>query len=290
MRKKLLLPILLLPFTLAAQTTLYNNDFSAGGGDFTLGQGNNFDTWIVNNVYNCSSTTPNQNGGNYMHIYDDLGGDYCAHAGFYGSGGGATVYATKKTGVNTVGHPVVTITFDWLCQGQTGSVLPSYGFIDYSTNGSTWVNITQPIARYNGQSSWTTQTITSAQVPAFLNQTTLFIRFGWTSSGYGLNPSFAIDNLKIVGSTGTGINEQAAISFLNVSPNPFADKATIVLNKEVNGGELIVSDICGREVKRQAIGSTTVVLEKGDLKTGVYFISITDKSGRTSEVKKVVIQ
>ncbi len=290
MKTKLLLASIALTLSATAQTTLYNNDFTAGGSDFTLGQGNNFDTWIVNNVYNCSSTTPNQNGGNYLHIYDDLGGDYCAHAGFYGSGGGATVYATKKTGVNTVGHPLVTITFDWLCVGQTGSVLPSYGFIDYSANGSTWTNITQPIARYNGQSSWTTQTITSTMVPGLLNQTTLFIRFGWTSSGYGTNPAIAIDNLKIVGSSGTGIAENTANVSLNVSPNPFSGKTTVELGREMNGGTLSIADICGREVKSLKINSRTFVLEQSELKPGIYFISVTDAEGKRSEVKKVVVQ
>lgn len=183
----------------SAQTTLYSNNFTAGSAGFSLGQANNFDTWVVNSIYNCSSTTPNNGGGNYLHIADDLGGDYCAHAGFYGFGGSGTCFATMTTGVSTLGVNQINISFDWLCLGST-SFIPSYGTLEFSVNGgSTWTPITNPINRYSGQSTWTSVNISSANYPTMTNQADLRLRFGWVSSGSGQNPAFAIDNILITG-------------------------------------------------------------------------------------------
>lgn len=203
--KKLLLAIAFLFISLSTfSQTLYTNDFTAGSAGWSLGMGGNFDTWIVNNVYNCSDITPNQGGGNYMHIYDDLFGEMCAFSGFLGFGSAGIVYATQTSDISSMGYSNVNITFDWLCQGQTGPILPSFGFIDYSTNGgANWINITSPIAQYNGQSTWTSVSINSA---AMGNQPTLRIRFGFNNSGYGLNPAFAVDNLTITGTGGSCTN------------------------------------------------------------------------------------
>ncbi len=195
MKKIIFLFVLLCTSLSSFSQVLYTNNFSGGSAGWILGYGGNFDVWIVNNVYNCASTTPNQGGGNYMHIYDDLWYDYCAHSAFLGFGAGGTVYATQNSDISTIGYPNIAISFDWLCQGQTGPVLASYGFIDYSTNsGASWTNITSPFAQYNGQPNWTNVVINSA---AMGNQATLRIRFGFTNSGYGTNPAFAVDNVSI---------------------------------------------------------------------------------------------
>jgi|GEM_PF-5185768 len=292
MKIKLLGTLLLFSSSLFSQTTLYTNDFSAGGGDFTLGQGNNFDYWVVNKIYNCSDVTPDQGGGNYMHIYDDLFAENCAFSGFYGSGGGGTVYATKKTNVITTGYTSVTLTFDWLCKGQTGSILPSYGFFDISTDGgNSWTNVTQPLAVYSGQASWTTVTITSAQVPALLNQTALRFRYGFQNSGYGLNPAFAVDNIKVVGNTSSGINDNFNIDVAGVHPNPFSGSTTIELAQVPSHNTILtVVDLRGKEVRRMEVTNKSIVLEQGDLSPGVYFVRISDNSGNQSAVRKVVVQ
>lgn len=188
-----------------SQTIIYSNSFNNASG-WSLGAANNSDTWIVNSVYNCSTPTPNAGGGGYLHIYDDLGGEMCAYAGYYGLGGGGTCYASMTSDISTTGYSDITISFSWLCAGNT-AITPSYGQIQYSTNsGGNWTTITSPRTNYNGQSTWTTATITSSAVPALANQATLRLRFSWTSSGYGSNPAFAIDNLSITGAGGSCTN------------------------------------------------------------------------------------
>lgn len=201
----------LLAFGLQAQTVLYTTNFD-NASEWELGSANNFDTWTINNTYNCSNPTPDAGGGKYMHIYNDLDGEMCAYAAYYGIGGAGSCFASMKNPINTVGQSEVTITFDWLCKGQSGA-LPTYGKVEYSTNGgATWTQITSPRSQYNNQTSWTSASISSSQVPGLLNQSSLKLRFGWVNSAYGTNPAFAVDNLKIEGRTGSCTNVGGTIS------------------------------------------------------------------------------
>lgn len=80
----------LLAFGLQAQTVLYTTNFD-NASEWELGSANNFDTWTINNTYNCSNPTPDAGGGKYMHIYNDLDGEMCAYAAYYGIAGPAAV-------------------------------------------------------------------------------------------------------------------------------------------------------------------------------------------------------
>jgi hypothetical protein len=281
--KKLLL-CLLLPFSLQAQVTLYNNDFSGGSTGWSLGQGNNFDTWAVNSTYNCSDPTPNQGGGNYLHVTDDLNGEYCAAAVFLGLGSGGTCYATMSTGINTQGSNTDTIRFDWLCVGQSGPVLASYGTLDYSIDGgNSWINITVPQAQYNAQSTWITTTITSAQLPALLNQADFRLRFGFVNSGYGTNPAFAIDNLKITADITTGLSAAMTQQKTQTFPNPVTDQISLsgpgiqenAVIKIFNSiGQIISSDEWS--IVQQEQGKLQLNLKK--IPSGYYFVEVESPS------------
>ncbi len=188
---------------LKAQTTIYSNDFSSAAGWTLEGpHSSNFDVWLINSIYTCSSTTPNQGGGGYLHVGNDLFYDDCAYSLFAGFGSSGAVDATMNSGFSTVGHSQVTISFDWLCAGQSGGILDSYGSLQYSTNGSTWNDVIFPFSKYYDQATWTSATITSADVPGILNQANVRLRFNWTNSGYGLNPTFSIDNLEVTAGGG----------------------------------------------------------------------------------------
>jgi hypothetical protein len=278
--KKLIL-LLLFPITMNAQVVLYSNDFTNGSAGWALDQGNNLDTWAVNDIYNCSVPTPDQGGGNYLHITDDLNSEYCASAVFLGIGSGGTCYATMTNGVNTQSSTADTIKFDWLCVGQSGPVLPSYGTVSYTVNGgATWNTIALPQAQYSGQNSWTTTIITSAQVPVMLLVTDFRLRFGFVNSGYGTNPAFAIDNLIITGGLATGTPYEKDKQSTIISPNPASDVVCIsnpAIEKNNTSirvfnalGNLIIVD----EYDYSAVmdGHLSLNLEK--LPAGYYFIEI----------------
>ncbi len=289
--KKLLLLSLLAGFTATAQTTLFQNNFTAGPSGWTLQQGNAFNTWVVNNVYSCTYPTPNQGGGNYLHVYDDLSPDYCAAYVILGSGSGETVYATMTTSFSTVGQPAVTIQYDWLCQGQTGPVLSSFGFVEYSVDGgNSWTTFLNPLWKHNGQPNWVVgATITSAQEPGILNQANLRLRFGFTSSGYGTNPSFAIDNLLVTGSlststaTATDNNE-----YFSVFPNPTKGNFSLDLSGLSNDVTIEVIDALGRIIKTEKVLAGTIVpVQLENVIPGIYNVRVSG-NGKTASKTLVI--
>jgi hypothetical protein len=231
-----------------AQNVLYSNDFTGGSAGWSLSQANNFDLWVVNNTYNCVTPTPDQGGGNYLHVANDLEPAYCAFAGYLGLGSSGTSYATMTSGINTTGAGAVTLSFDWLCVGQAGMLLASYGTLEYSTNsGSTWTAISSPVSQYVSQSTWTTATVSSQQVPAFLNQSDLRFRFAFVNSGYGTNPSFAVDNIEVTDNLPTGIqlstNEESIhLTWLSHEKNLWVNC------KDICPESISIIDMIGREV------------------------------------------
>jgi hypothetical protein len=217
MKQLYLLLISLFGFlSFATAQTIYSDDFTAGAAGWTLGSAGNGDAWIVNDVYTCSTNTPNNGGGNYLHIFAGVG-DSCASSN--GGFGDWICYATMNSGVSTVGFSSVNISFSWLCNGQ-GFGFYNDGTFDFSVDsGKTWTNVTTPVALFKDQSSWTSTTITSTSYPALLNDAYLLIRFGWTNTGAGLDPSFAVDNVVISGTGG--------VTCSNVGGSASADPASI---------------------------------------------------------------
>ena len=274
-----------------AQTTLYSNNFSNGSSGWNLGgvQQTNFDLWVVNSIYFCSSTTPNQGDGRYLHVGNDLFGDYCAYSLFAGFGSSGSVSASMTSGINTVGSSSVELSFDWLCAGQVG-VLESYGFLQYSTNGGgSWTDITQPRQKYNGQSTWTSITITSSHVPGFLNQNNLRFRFGWQNSGYGANPTFSIDNMVVTGSSGPVCTNVGGASSSN--PTPICTDQTSTLSVSGQAGNIqwqssttasgAWSNVSGGS------GATTASYSTGSLSSTTYFRAKLSQAGCPDEYSSV---
>jgi hypothetical protein len=288
--KKLFL-LFLFPASIFAQNVIYSNDFSGGSVGWAFTAGNNFDLWVVNSTYTCSSPTPDQGGGNYLHVADDLNGDYCAAAGFLGIGSGGTVYATMTAGINTSGTSLDTLRFDWLCSGQTGPVLASFGTVEYSINqGASWNSI--PPAQYNGQSTWTTAVITSTQIPQMVNQPDFRLRFGFVNSGYGTNPAFAIDNISVTADVAVGNIENLNQTNLFVQPNPAGDRMTI-MGKNLNPEQISIWNLSGQRIPHSQYAlvnqnQNQLAFNIEHLSPGVYFVNV--NSGVESLTLKLIKQ
>lgn len=224
MRACVLFCIVLLAFSVQAQTVLFSETFD-GTPAFAIntadqgGTTNSLDnTWLINNAYTGGSgsvvclgfplpftvaNTPAQPGGitnpngNYLHITSVAAQNsgilsccFLAADGLCASQ--ASHFARMTTDVAT-GAEDITLSFWWLCAGGTNN----YGEVYYSTNsGSSWNVINTPIAQYRNQGSWVQQSIT---LPAFSNQATL--RFGFRFfNGTTLSaqdPAFAVDDVRI---------------------------------------------------------------------------------------------
>ncbi len=93
--------------------------------------------------------------------------------------------------INTVGQTNLTLSFEFVCNGETGE---DYGLLAFSANGgSTWTEFPE---RYEDVASCSTKTIT---VPAqYLNIPNFKIRFRWLESAVsGFDPPFSIDNIRL---------------------------------------------------------------------------------------------
>ncbi|MGI6320327.1 MAG: gliding motility-associated C-terminal domain-containing protein [Bacteroidales bacterium] len=202
-------------FSQSTTHTLYFDDFS-GSSLWTLGSIKN--KWVINSDYNCAGlltgNTPNNGGGRYLHVSNELSlptyGGTCAC--YNPVSPNEIIYATLGTSINTIAYDEVVISFDWLCNGNANS----YGFIQISTNGGqSFSSITNPREKYNQNSSWTSISITSQQVPELLNVQSLIIRFGFSSGSSRNTPGFAIDNLKVEGINNNSTFRSQIVSLTN---------------------------------------------------------------------------
>lgn len=189
-----------------SQTTLFQDDFASGSSQWTLNTGSGANSWVVNNAYLGFSgfipDTPNQPGGisgspqsMYMHITNQT---VCGSLGTCNANfdtGSATNQNTElATSINASTYTNITVSFWYLCAGQTGT---SFGTMEYSVNGgSTW---TSTGTNYVNTSTWTQE---SVSLPAWDNAAAFKVRFKWQNGSGGLDPAFSVDQVLIVGTPG----------------------------------------------------------------------------------------
>ncbi len=209
MNKLLLCGALFAGLSANSQTTLFQDNFEAGGGNWTLNGGSGNNQWILNSEYVDNSgfglvaDTPDQpvgttNGPNsaYLHIYNTQACGFGICNASFDTGSSSNQSAAQTTPISTTGYTNVTLEFIYLCAGASGT---SYGIVEYSTDGGTmW---TAASSQYSGVSTWTSAVIT---LPAFNNLASLKFRFRWQNGGTGADPAFSVDEVKITGTSGAG--------------------------------------------------------------------------------------
>ena len=233
--------MLLTSTSLTNADVIFSEDFETGGTSFNLNTtdeggsvgttGNNH--WVINNSYaggsgafTCLgfpfvysySATPSQpagissQNGSYMHMSSlEAQGDGILNSTWLPADGicffPTTHFAAMASGINTVGHTNVSLSFWWAFGGGTNT----HGEVYYSTDGGTaWNLLTSPITQYKNQTDWTQQAITNA---AFDNVADL--RFGFrTVNEISLSvsdPGFSIDDIQV---TGTAIPEPSSFAYI----------------------------------------------------------------------------
>jgi hypothetical protein len=266
MKKLLLLAGTIVSMQTYAQVTLFEDDFESGGGNWTLNGGSGGNTWIVNSEYTGYSgiidDTPGQPGGTvngpysaYMHIYNDQACsilDICNAS--FDAGTTSNQPTTKTTNVSTSGFTNVTLSFIYLCAGQTGS---AYGVVEYSIdNGVSW---NAAGTQYSNVTTWTTATVTD---PAFNNQTNFKFRFRWVNGSSGNDPAFAVDEIQLIGTPGSFATvATAAIMNANHCTNASSSiTVPFMASGTVNAGNVYtaqLSDAAGSFASPTAIGTLT---------------------------------
>jgi hypothetical protein len=126
------------------------------------------------------------------------------------------------------------------------------------------------VSQYVSQSSWATATVSSQQVPAFLNQSDLRFRFAFVNSGYGTNPAFAVDNIQVTDNIPTTVNElkteeSIQLTWLN------HEKKLLVNCKDNCPESISIFDMMGREIYSvQGSNQARQIVHLNSFQPGVY--------------------
>jgi hypothetical protein len=86
-----------------------------------------------------------------------------------------------------------------------------------------------------------------------------------------------------------GIQELSSNSAFTLAPNPLSTFSTLQFKEIQDNSILKIIDVVGKTVKETKFSGKEVIIEKGEMLPGVYFIQITDKHKLTS-YKKIVVQ
>ena len=90
-----------------------------------------------------------------------------------------------------------------------------------------------------------------------------------------------------VGSPIAGINDKPENKF-NIFPIPLSSKSSIVFNREQMNSVLKIFDIIGVELSSTHFSGKDMIIEKGNLKSGVYIVQIIDNKNNIINRKLIV--
>lgn len=85
----------------------------------------------------------------------------------------------------------------------------------------------------------------------------------------------------------TDISENSIASFIKIYPNPFTYQTTISFSQEQKQTHLKIMDDLGKEIKNLNFSGKELIIEKGELSPGIYFLQVKTELGIVS--KKMVI-
>lgn len=94
--------------------------------------------------------------------------------------------------------------------------------------------------------------------------------------------------VKVIPNPGVIENPGDAASF-EIYPHPVTDVATISFQREQKNARLRILDMLGKEVRNIPFSGKEVRLEKGNLKSGIYFIQVTSNN-KIVQSKKLIIR
>ena len=86
-----------------------------------------------------------------------------------------------------------------------------------------------------------------------------------------------------------GISGKMNDSGFSIYPNPFTSSTTITFNAEQKHTVVIITNVVGKEIKSIHLnGERKLIIEKGDMEAGVYFIEVQSEQGIVN--RKMVVQ
>ena len=76
---------------------------------------------------------------------------------------------------------------------------------------------------------------------------------------------------------------------ISINPNPFSSQTNITFGVEQTNATVKITDILGKEIKALNFSGKQLFIEKGEMKSGIYFLQITDEKKSTVN-RKIVVQ
>ena len=86
-----------------------------------------------------------------------------------------------------------------------------------------------------------------------------------------------------------GIEENLKNGGLTIYPNPFDYQTTINFEQELQDVTIKLIDVLGKEIKTLNYSGSQIVIEKGEMNKGVYFVQVIDENKNVT-TKKIIIQ
>jgi hypothetical protein len=111
--------------------------------------------------------------------------------------------------------------------------------------------------------------------------------FSFTVDGYTSYVFEIYDSAKTVVNVPLLFSESNSTAF--IFPNPFTSQTTIVFNKEQQSSLLRIVDVLGKEVRTIHFSGREFVIEKEELKSGIYFVQVVSQK-KIIFNEKIVIQ
>ena len=86
-----------------------------------------------------------------------------------------------------------------------------------------------------------------------------------------------------------GVDETSLENTFTVAPNPFSERTTLMFAQEQNNTSITIFDLLGKEIKKLQVSGRQLILDRADIKSGIYFLR-TSNENNTSVNTKIVIQ
>jgi alpha-tubulin suppressor-like RCC1 family protein len=76
---------------------------------------------------------------------------------------------------------------------------------------------------------------------------------------------------------------------ISVFPNPFSSQTNIAFKEEQRNTTIRIADVSGKEIKTINFTGRQLVIDKAEMKAGIYFMQVTDEDKNTCS-KKIILQ
>ena len=110
------------------------------------------------------------------------------------------------------------------------------------------------------------------------------------SSGFGtttVGTMLYLDDLGFSGNITTGINASSP-AYFTIAPNPFSSETTLSFSQEQNNSTIYITDVLGKEIRKETFSGKQFMIEKENMNSGIYFVQITDEKKNIVNRKIVV--